>query len=113
MEPNCLQRAHSTVPTQALQLWNSRMTRACADAFATRVLAVAGDAINEQIERVYWTALSRGPTADELRSATETIRALERAWSNRQVEEDADVRRKALAGLCQVVLNSPEFIYID
>ena len=34
MVPNCMQRTQSTVPTQALQLYNSRFVRESAEHFA-------------------------------------------------------------------------------
>lgn len=39
LAPNCLQRTESTVPTQALQLFNSRLVRRSATLLAERVRA--------------------------------------------------------------------------
>jgi mono/diheme cytochrome c family protein len=119
MDPNCLQRAYSTVPTQALQLWNSEMTRESSRYFAGRVIDAVGDDLEQQIERVYLLALSRRPTVEESRLGREALTGLNRDWLE-HLEKDIPAEPKsprarwlALATFCHVVLNSPQFVYVD
>jgi hypothetical protein len=87
-------RRASTTPIQALNLFNSRFTLAQADAFAARVKKEAGDDLSKQIKRAYQLALSREPTADELRD-TKTI-----------------IRQHGISTLCRALFNSNEFLFI-
>ena len=119
MEPNSLKRALSTVPNQALQLSNSDMVRGNSRYFAGRVMDAAGEDLDKQIERVYLTALSRWPTAEEGKLGKEAVQDLTRYWLEHLEEEvPAEPKRDkarwlALATLCHTILNSAEFIYID
>ncbi len=119
LNPNCLRRAHSTVSSQALQLWNSDMVRENSRYFAGRVLDAVGADVEKQVERVYVTALSRWPSAEERKMAGEKIRDLTRYWLEHLEKEipaepkEAKAEWLALATFCHTILNSAEFIYID
>ncbi len=119
LTPNCLRRSHSTVSSQALQLENSELVRESARYMAGRVIDAAGDDPQEQIKRVYWTTLSRPPTAEETRQAEETLRGLIREWrTHLESEMPAEpiagkARWLALASLCHIYLNSAEFLYVN
>ena len=119
LNPNCLKRAHSTVSSQALQLWNSDMVRENSRYFAGRVVDAVGADVEKQVERVYVTALSRWPSAEERKMAGEKIRDLTRYWLEHLEKEipaepkEAKAEWLALATFCHTILNSAEFIYID
>ncbi len=119
LTPNCLRRPHSTVSSQALQLENSDLVRESARFMAGRVIDAAGDGLQEQIERVYWTTLSRPPTAEEAQLAGEALRGLTREWLKHLESEipaepiAAKARWLALASFCQTYLNSAEFLYVN
>jgi mono/diheme cytochrome c family protein len=119
MDPNCLRRMQSTVPTQALQLWNSEMVRENSRYFAGRVIDSVGDDVEKQIERVYLVALSREPTAEERNLGRRAIEDLDRSWLDHLTNEPpaepraTKARWLALATYCLAILNSPEFIYVD
>ena len=119
LNPNCLKRPESTVSTQALQLWNSEMTRQNSRYFAGRVMdAVGEEDVGKQVERVYLAALSRWPT-DEERAAAEEIVGLKRKWTEHfetkvpQGPKAPRARWEALATFCHAIFNSAEFIFID
>jgi len=119
MDPNCLLRVQSTVPTQALQLWNSELTRQSSQYFAGRVMDKAGEDVGKQIEWVYRVALSRWPTKEENHQGREAVEELTRRWLE-HLENDvpaepkaAKARWLALATFCHTILNSPDFIYVD
>ncbi len=87
-------RVESTTPIQALNLFNSRFVLDQADALAARVQKEAGDGIAEQITRAFHLALSREPTAEELK------------------EIEPVVRQHSLAVLCRAIFNSNEFLFV-
>ena len=119
LTPNCLRRPHSTVSSQALQLENSDLVRESARFMAGRVIDAAGDDLQKQIERVYWTTLSRPPTPEEAQLAGDTLRGLTREWRTHLESEipaepiAAKAGWLALASLCQTYLNSAEFLYVN
>jgi hypothetical protein len=69
----CYRRNESVVPQQALALTNSKLSRDCADALATKLLPLADDAF---IVRAFFTVLGRGPTAGEQHASLEGFRVL-------------------------------------
>jgi len=124
LRPNCLKRPHSTVSSQALQLMNSHLVRENSRYFANRVLDATGVDPEKQIERVYLIALSRLPSEEEKSVSGETLRDFNRYWLEHLEQEaptasTADVsnsnraQQHALATFCHVILNSPEFTYVD
>jgi hypothetical protein len=119
MDPNCLRRMQSTVPTQALQLWNSEMVRENSRYFAGRVIDSVGDDVEKQIERTYLAALSREPTAEERNLGQRAVEDLDRSWleylTNDPPAEPRATKARwlALATYCLTILNSPDFVYVD
>jgi Protein of unknown function (DUF1553)/Protein of unknown function (DUF1549)/Planctomycete cytochrome C len=87
-------RSVSNVPAQALVLLNDPFVHEQAERWAMREMEIGGST-DERIERMYWTAFSRGPMKVEM----ETCRAF---LGNRD----------AWAELAHALLNVKEFIYI-
>ncbi len=117
MNPNCLERSDSLVPTQALHLWNDATIRQLASRFADRVLLLAGDSETQQIERIYWIALSRPPSVEELATCVDMLKQLKLTWLKQSSTEDEPAQKeatsRALATLCHTILNSADFLYVD
>jgi hypothetical protein len=138
MEPNCEARTSSTVPTQSLMLMNNAFVVQQARAFAKRVADEAGPDPKAQIIRAWKLAFAREPESEELAEAVaflkdraEHFRKLPPSPVARQPEPrgngtgqiplrigpeaitlgEADL--EALAVLCQTVLSSNEFLYVD
>ena len=86
-------RRESTTPIQALNLFNSRFTMDESEAFAARVKTEAGGDAAKQIRLAYESALSREPSAAELRDA------------------ESVAREHGLATLCRAIFNSNEFLF--
>ncbi len=107
----CERRNVTTVPTQALTLLNNEFVLVQAKHFAGRVKETAGDDGAEQVRALYRIALSREPSAKEL----ERNIAFLRAQSNyhRAQSGEGDATLGALTDLCDVILNSNEFVYIN
>ena len=96
---SCPRRSRSTIAPQALHLLNSEFVRDQARVFAERV-AKHSDDPRERITDAYESALSRGPTNDEL------------AASQRFLDRHTDPTA-AWHDLCHALFNLNEFVYID
>jgi uncharacterized protein DUF1553 len=119
MSPNCIQRAYSTVSTQALQMTNSAFVRDRARYLAGRLMDQHPDNPEAQIEELYLRALGRRPAPKEAAAARREIAELEPKWAAHLESERDDAPRKtraqwaALADFCHAILISAEFSYID
>jgi hypothetical protein len=91
---SCGRRNVSTVPTQALTLFNDEFVLRQAKLFADRVKEAAPDDPAGQIDLAYRIALSRPPREDEAALAAEFL------------------RRRSLADFTHVLLNLNEFLYV-
>ena len=115
MNPNCLERSESLVPTQALHLWNDTAVRQLAGRFGDRVSS-CGNA-EEQVRQIYWIALGRPPAPAESSTCVETLRELKGNWLKQLAASDdaaqLEAERRALSTLCHTILNSANFIYVD
>ena len=89
-------RQPSTTPLQALAMYNGRVGSEEARHFAARIRKEAGDSLVTQIQLAFRIALARDPAPDEL----ERMQQLAAAGDG-------------LEGLCRVILNTNEFIYVE
>jgi hypothetical protein len=118
MDPNCEQRRASTVATQSLMLMNSDFILNVAADFADRVAGEAGEASAAQIDRLWEIAFNRLPTPDERQAAIDFLTDQQAALVKREAATDGkqpagNASRRALRMLCQTVLSSNAFLYID
>jgi hypothetical protein len=119
MTPNCPERRHSNVATQALHMMNGSTTWALARFMAARIIDEAGDDTIKQIETVYLRTFSRRPTPGEVTSGTEAIAEFQKGWPDRLAADNTEAPRAAtarwmaLANYCHALLNSAEFSFID
>jgi hypothetical protein len=95
---SCERRRHSVTALQALSMYDGDFVNAEAGYFAERVRKEAGPDAGEQIERAFQIAFGRRPKLTEQEKARAFL---------------ATTPENALAGLCRVLLNSNEFIYVD
>ncbi len=115
---SCERRTVSTTGPQALTFLNGAFIQEQARHFAGRLLAEAGQAASDQVERAFVIALGRPPRPEESRAALAFLETQER-----QIQTDAAItgedgtmpnaRRKALESFCLVVLNMNEFVYFN
>ena len=119
MNPNCVQRGHSVVSSQALHLMNGDLARENARYMAGRIIDTVGEDISAQVERAYLLAFARKPTTEELEAGRNAIGALSVEWTNSlegtKPAEPVQSRARwlGLAALCHMLINSAEFLYID
>lgn len=105
----CSRRNVSTNAPQALMLLNSKLTLEMARAFAGRVLPISDR--SHLVDQVYRLALSRPPSADELKSS---LQFLDRQAELLKARNNGDPAfAAAVADLCHVLMNVNEFIYVD
>ena len=108
LDPNCDRRNATTTAPQALMLLNSEFVRKQAGHLAAAVKA-AGTSPEERARAAWLRTYLRPPTDDELRLAA--------GFLQRQVRHLAgtakDPELAALTNLCQQLLASNEFLYVD
>lgn len=97
---SCERRRTSITPLQALSLYDSAFANEEARYLATRVQERGGGQRASQIRHAFQLALSRSPTAEESAQVTEFLA--------KAVSEE-----EGLVGLCRVLLNSNEFVYVN
>lgn len=97
---SCERRDVTTVPTQALTLFNNEFFLLEANHFAQRVAREAGDDPAAQVRLAYQIAFSREPTARELEQSVGFLKKQGRPGG-----------LAALSKLTHVIFNSNEFLY--
>jgi hypothetical protein len=112
MEVNCERRPVSTVAPQSLMLMNSDFVLKQSNYFASRLKKEAGTEPADLVRRAWQLAYCRAPEADELQQATEFL-TQRTARLQQQNPTPADPAAEALVSLCQVILSSNEFLYVE
>ncbi|MEC9004109.1 MAG: DUF1553 domain-containing protein [Planctomycetota bacterium] len=116
---SCERRVTTTVPTQALQMMNDRFTNEHADLMAADIARALPAADSKQIQAVYWRALARAPTPQELNDCTAFLEMMQRYHreqlpaTQRGAASVQQLRHKSLTDLCHVIFNLNEFVYQD
>jgi hypothetical protein len=117
LNPNCIERRNSTVAPQALHLMNNAMVQQLAEHFAGRVSREAPTNPARWIERVYWVALSRPPSAQEKQVGLDALAKLTGHWAKHLAAagkpDQAAADRQARATFCHAIINSAAFLYVD
>lgn len=99
LDASCARRETSISALQALTMYGGEFVNEEAQYFAARVLREGGPDLASQIRRSFQIALGRNPRPIEVKKSR---RLFQRGGS-----------AKGLVGLCRVLLNSNEFIYVD
>ena len=81
-------------------MYNGDFVNEEAKHLAARVGGAAGDDVDEQIRIAFELALSRPPTSDE-------------SQKFRKFFKTAESPEQTLVGLCRILYNCNEFIYVD
>ena len=99
---SCERRDVTTVPTQALILFNNETYLEQAQHIANRVAREAGSDPAAEVKLLYRIAFSRDPAAKELQQALDFLKS-----------PSGGGQLTPLAELAHVVINSNEFVYIN
>lgn len=120
MAPNCDQRRTSTVAPQSLMLMNSDFVLEFSEKFARRIETETTADLVERVDRAWRLAFGRSPNDSERASAqsflqeqTATFAETLPAPTEDQQPPAPTAEQRALETLCQMLLSSNEFLYID
>ncbi len=118
MEVNCERRSSSTVAPQSLMLMNSEFALQQARLFAERLRRDAGPFPEAQVERAWRLAFGRSPSRDEFAAALTFLNrqaetARKQAADGPKAETPTPPETLAMRSLCQTLLGSNEFLYVD
>ena len=112
MEPNCELRSFSTVAPQSLMLMNGDFIMQQAQDFATLLKTEYEDDTAQKINHLWQRVYARNPDQSELADAQQFLIEQQETLTERAGKED-DPALLAMANLCQILLSSNEFLYID
>ncbi|MBI3839449.1 MAG: PSD1 domain-containing protein [Planctomycetia bacterium] len=107
---NCTRRTPSAVVSQSLTMLNDDFVFQQAGAFAKRVKQDATEE-RRQIEQAFRIALARVPDETEVHWAADLLRQQTERYAKTPMPP-AEAAERALAHLCQMLLNTNEFLYI-
>jgi hypothetical protein len=97
MDTNWPERTTSAIAQQALALMNEPFVVECAHALAGRVLNESGDGFKERLDRAFDLVYQRAPSPAEIDLFQQAANGVENPWPI----------------LCQALLGSSEFLYVD
>ncbi|HKI34494.1 MAG TPA: DUF1549 and DUF1553 domain-containing protein [Gemmataceae bacterium] len=104
----CATRTTSTVPLQSLALLNSEFPRLRARAFARRLDHEAGTDPETRLGMAFRLACGRPPAAEELAAARRFLAAQAKVYAG-----EKDAAERTWIDLCQMVLASNAFLYVE
>ena len=110
MKPNCDARRCTTVAPQSLLFLNNEFVIKQAGLVADRLLAAPGSP-EQRVRRVWELLFAAEPTDAELKASLSYL--ADQAGTFRKANPKADPEKQALASLCQVLLGSNRFLYVD
>ncbi len=118
LDPNCTARTPSTVAPQSLLLMNSDFVLSGSQFLAERLAQDAGSDAAAKIQRAWQLVYGRPPTPAEAEAAQKFIaeqvsRITESAKSITDPKQKPESELWAWTTLCQALLSSNEFLYVD
>ncbi|MEZ6132382.1 MAG: DUF1549 domain-containing protein [Planctomycetaceae bacterium] len=120
MTPNCDMRRPSTGSTQSLMMLNSDLLLDYSRDLAARLERDAGTDVTEQIRRAWQLVYSRAPEHSEIETATHFLTDQCAVFAehpdyqpNSKATPERSAASEALAVMCQMLLSSNEFLYVD
>ena len=114
MEVNCERRPSSTAATQALMMMNSEFVLRHARKLAERVkAAIDADPTAIQVNVAWRFAFCREPRPEELAAAQTFLDDQTAYLQANPIPDNVDPTLHALTNLCQTLLSSNEFLYVD
>jgi len=121
MNPNCDARRTSTGTPQSLMLMNSDFVLEYAAKFARRIESLAGEKTNDQISTAWSLTYGRSPRPEELKAANDFLAEQTTLLTERLKKAPAPpkgtpvltARQRGLENLCQILLSSNEFLYVE
>jgi hypothetical protein len=109
---NCTCRQPSAVVLQSLLMLNGPFAFDQAKHFAARIMTMAGSDRAKRIETAFVVALARKPTAEEVQLCQSLLAGQAERYHQQERMETQPASDAALVNLCQMLLNTNEFLYI-
>ncbi len=121
LDPNCPQRNSSTVSPQSLFLMNSEFVQDHSHALAERIATAAGPDVKSQIVLAWRLVFGTDPTEAESAEAVAFVTAQTEVFRPKtppptippNTAPPPDPARQAFALLCQSLLSSNRFLYVE
>lgn len=123
--PNCERRSSSTVAPQALLMMNNDVILRLSERFAQRVLTDVGEAVEAQVRRAWILAYGRDASTAEASASVSFVNDQQAYFQKLADAQPKDAKpaanavpslppnQQALALLCQALLSSNRFLYVD
>jgi hypothetical protein len=112
MKPNCDARRCTTVAPQSLLFLNNEFIIKQGAVLADRLQAQPGS-LEEKIGRAWQLLFAATPTEVEVKTSQEYLVAQTENFRKQSGPKKEDPGQQALASLCQVLLGSNRFLYVD
>ena len=100
-------RSTTTIAPQALMFMNSPQGRRIAESLYEQVMALES---KDKLEQLFLRCYGRPPSEQEARISLQFLQKQTKAYSSEALN---DTEKRAWIDLCQTLLSSSEFIYID
>ena len=110
---SCARRYATVNPTQPLALMNDELVRSWASALASRVLNDQGLVPEQQVERAFRIVFNRAPKDEERKAILEFLDVQAAEIGKNATARMDSARTAAFVDLCQALLNSNEFVYVN
>jgi mono/diheme cytochrome c family protein len=108
MVTSCGKRTTSTVPLQSLALLNSDFARARASALAGRLERDAGAEETKRMDLAFRLTCGRPPNGDESDACKRFLAAQKLIYAN-----EKDMEQRIWTDLCQMIMASNAFLYVE
>jgi len=122
---SCARRFATVSPTQPLEMMNDALVREWSRDLATRILNDSGLSPEQQVERAFRIVFTRAPKDQERQAILEFLKTQSAEISARMAKNETvtppgnvppgtdPARAAAFVDLCQALLNSNEFVYVN
>ena len=113
LNPNCTKRTVSNNAPQSLQMMNDPFVIEQVNAIAARLIDEVGDDIPGQIARAWRLIIGKSPSKFQMENAIAFLSDLEFELRSEGDDDAPTTHQKALAQLCQALVASNGFLYVE
>lgn len=113
LNPNCEHRNFSASSTQSLLMLNSQFIQEHAEHLALKLQKEAPKSIEEQIKLAWILVYSKAPSKEEIDVSMSFIKEQTDHFSKNMKKNDSKSDLQSLSALCQGLLISNRFLYVD
>ena len=111
---NCTQRTSAATVQQTLAMLNGKFAQEQAELLADRVRTEAGDLQKAQVELAFRLVFSRSLTEREWKVAKKLLEQQKNIYVDANPDETLQqCDKRAFVDLCQMLLNTNEFLYVE